>query len=117
MKERLMMIVFVLVIGTILTASLISVDFYTTPVIADVYLFRLDYDMNYILYDHALFFLDLATGCRILPPHQVVILDEGHRVEEAARGQFGITIGSGAVARLLEDLRPPSRRRRARRPP
>ena len=28
-----MMIVFVLVIGTILTASLIAVDFYTTPVI------------------------------------------------------------------------------------
>ena len=34
MKAKLLMIVFVLVLGSILTASLIAVDHYTTPVIA-----------------------------------------------------------------------------------
>jgi Na+-transporting NADH:ubiquinone oxidoreductase subunit C len=33
-KARLLMIVFVLVLGSILTASLIAVDYYTTPMIA-----------------------------------------------------------------------------------
>jgi Na+-transporting NADH:ubiquinone oxidoreductase subunit C len=33
MKDRILMVLFVLILGTILTASLIAVDFYTTPVI------------------------------------------------------------------------------------
>ena len=53
------------------TFILYNMAFYTTPVIADVYLFRLDYDMNYILYDHALFFLVLSVVVTV-----AVVLDE-----------------------------------------
>lgn len=63
-------------------------------------------EAHILVVNHALFFLDLATGGRILPDHRVAILDEAHRIEEAALGQFGISVGSGAVSRLLDDLRP-----------
>src|SRR6266446_2749356 len=46
-----------------------------------------------LVVNHALFFLDLALGGRILPPHDVAILDEGHRAEEAAAAQFGASLG------------------------
>jgi ATP-dependent DNA helicase DinG len=59
-----------------------------------------------VVVNHALFFLDLALGGRILPPHDVAILDEGHRAEEAAAAQFGASLGRSALARLLRDLRP-----------
>jgi ATP-dependent DNA helicase DinG len=59
-----------------------------------------------VVVNHALFFLDLALGGRILPPHDVAILDEGHRAEEAAAAQFGASLGRAAVQRLLRDLRP-----------
>jgi ATP-dependent DNA helicase DinG len=59
-----------------------------------------------VVVNHALFFLDLALGGRILPPHEVAILDEGHRAEEAAAAQFGASLGRPAVTRLLRDLRP-----------
>ena len=68
-----------------------------------------------LVVNHALYFLDLATGGRILPPHDAVILDEAHRVEEAAAAQFGAQFGPVSVARLLRDLEPargPGRKRR-----
>jgi ATP-dependent DNA helicase DinG len=69
-----------------------------------------------IVVNHALFFLDLALGGRILPPHDAAILDEGHRAEEVAAAQFGTSLGPAAVGRLLADLRPsPGPRRRRRR--
>jgi ATP-dependent DNA helicase DinG len=71
-----------------------------------------------LVVNHALFFLDLATGGRILPPHGAVILDEAHRVEDAAATQIGLSLSHRAVARLIGDLAPPGasprpRRRRA----
>jgi ATP-dependent DNA helicase DinG len=67
-----------------------------------------------VVVNHALFFLDLALGQRILPPHTAVVLDEAHRAEEAAASQFGTRLGPGAVTRLLGDLRQGDRRRRRR---
>lgn len=64
-----------------------------------------------VVVNHALFFLDLASGGRILPPHGVVVLDEAHRAEEAASQQFGVRLGPGAVTRLLRDIVPSSRGR------
>ena len=64
-----------------------------------------------VVVNHALFFLDLASGGRILPPHGVVVLDEAHRAEEAAAQQFGARLGPGAVTRLLRDIVPPRRGR------
>ena len=67
-----------------------------------------------VVVNHALFFLDLALGGRILPPHDAVILDEAHRAEEAAAAQFGATLGRSSVARLLREIAPAGRG--ARRP-
>src|SRR6266571_6698171 len=66
-------------------------------------------EAHVLVVNHALFFLDLATGGRILPPHAVVVLDEAHRVEETATSQFGIRVSDRAVARLLDDLAPARR--------
>jgi len=68
-----------------------------------------------VVVNHALFFLDLASGGRILPPHGVVVLDEAHRAEEAASQQFGTRLGPGAVTRLLRDVVPSPRRGRGER--
>ena len=65
-----------------------------------------------LVVNHALFFLDLASGGRILPPHGAVILDEAHRVEDAASAQLGLSLSHRAVARLLADLAPETGRRR-----
>jgi ATP-dependent DNA helicase DinG len=61
-------------------------------------------EAHLLIVNHALFFLDLATGGRILPPHQVAILDEAHRVEEVASSQFGTTLSDRMIARLLDDV-------------
>ncbi len=61
-------------------------------------------EAHILVVNHALFFLDLATGGRILPAHAVAILDEAHRVEEAVISQFGVAVSRRGVARLLEDL-------------
>jgi len=68
-----------------------------------------------VVVNHALFFLDLALGGRILPPHDAVILDEAHRAEEAAAAQFGATLGRASVARLLRDIAGTGRGGRRRR--
>jgi ATP-dependent DNA helicase DinG len=66
-------------------------------------------EAHILVVNHALYFLDLATGGRILPDHAVVILDEAHRVEEAVTSQFGTTVSDRAVTRLLDDLGFPRR--------
>jgi len=66
-------------------------------------------DAEVLVVNHALFFLDLASGGRVLPPHGVVVLDEAHRAEEAAAGQFGTRLGPGTVDRFLRDLVPTGR--------
>ena len=67
-----------------------------------------------LVVNHALFFLDLATGGRVLPPHGVVILDEAHRAEEAAAGQLGARLSPGTIDRLLRDVVPKGGRVRPR---
>jgi ATP-dependent DNA helicase DinG len=70
-------------------------------------------DADLLIVNHALFFLDLKTGGRILPPHGAVILDEAHRVEESVISQFGFSVSDRSVARLFEDLGSRARGRRA----
>lgn len=57
-----------------------------------------------VVVNHALFFLDLATGGRVLPPHAAVILDEAHRVEEVAAAQLDVSLSDRGLGRLLDDL-------------
>ncbi|MEE9291981.1 MAG: helicase C-terminal domain-containing protein [Acidobacteriota bacterium] len=63
-------------------------------------------DAHILIVNHALFLLDIATGGRILPPHEAVVVDESHRLEEVAVSQFGIAISDLAVTRLLRDVEP-----------
>ena len=63
-------------------------------------------DAHILIVNHALFLLDVATGGRILPPHEAVVVDESHRLEEVAVSQFGIAISDLAVTRLLRDVEP-----------
>jgi ATP-dependent DNA helicase DinG len=72
-------------------------------------------EADLLIVNHALFFLDLKTGGRILPAHAVVVLDEGHRVEESVVSQLGFSVSDRSVARLLEDLGGGDRRRAAAR--
>jgi len=73
-------------------------------------------DADLLIVNHALFFLDLKSGGRILPPHSVVILDEAHRVEESVTAQFGFSVSDRSVGNLLRDLGDGRRGRRPRRP-
>src|SRR2546425_2306559 len=72
-------------------------------------------DADLVIVNHALFFLDMKSGGRILPPHSAVILDEAHRVDEAVVSQLGLSVSDRSVGRLLEDLGAGQHRRRGRR--
>ena len=72
-------------------------------------------DADLLIVNHALFFLDMKSGGRILPPHSAVILDEAHRVDEAVVSQLGLSVSDRSVGRLLEDLGAGQTRRRGRR--
>jgi ATP-dependent DNA helicase DinG len=74
-------------------------------------------DAHVLVVNHALFFLDLATGGRILPAHAAVVIDEAHRAEEAAAAQIGMAVSDRAVRDLIGDLGSPAGSRRRRRPP
>jgi ATP-dependent DNA helicase DinG len=57
--------------------------------------------------NHALFFADLAlrsAGVSLLPPHQHVILDEAHAVEDVAAEHFGARVAEAGVRHLLHLL-------------
>ena len=60
-----------------------------------------------LVVNHALYFADLAvrrSGASLLPPHDIVILDEAHTVEAVASEHLGISVSSGGVERVLSKL-------------
>ncbi len=67
----------------------------------------------------------LASGGAVLPPHEVVVFDEAHEVEEVMTDSLGVEIGPGRFRALAATARPlldpgiargrrPGRRRRRR---
>ena len=50
-----------------------------------------------IITNHHLYGLHLMSGGRILPAHDVVILDEAHRLESAFSSVFGVDLGAGRL--------------------
>ncbi|MBW2527134.1 MAG: ATP-dependent DNA helicase [Deltaproteobacteria bacterium] len=60
-----------------------------------------------LVVNHHLFFADLAIKGNhpggVLPPYDVVILDEAHRIENIATGFFGTQVSSTLIDRLLRD--------------
>jgi ATP-dependent DNA helicase DinG len=66
-------------------------------------------DAELVIVNHALYFADLAVrdrseGTGLLPDHDVVVLDEAHRLEEAAAGWFGGRVSLVGVRQLLRDV-------------
>jgi ATP-dependent DNA helicase DinG len=60
-----------------------------------------------LVVNHALFFSDLAVraeGGKLLPDYDLVVLDEGHTVEQAASDHFGLEVSTGQVLHLLNQL-------------
>ncbi len=54
-----------------------------------------------LVINHALLTLDLVLGGRILPPHDAVIVDEAHQLEEYARGALERGVSARSVGRLV----------------
>jgi ATP-dependent DNA helicase DinG len=48
----------------------------------------------------------LASGGAVLPPHQVVVFDEAHEVEEVMTDSLGVEIGPGRFRALAASARP-----------
>jgi len=65
------------------------------------------YNANIIVANHHLLFSDIALKRfrrGFLPPYQAVILDEAHRVEEAASSHLGTSVSNMQVKYLLDRL-------------
>ena len=54
-------------------------------------------DAQITITNHHLYALHLASGRRILPEHDVVILDEAHKLEAASSAAFGVDVGGGRL--------------------
>jgi predicted DnaQ family exonuclease/DinG family helicase len=74
-----------------------------------------------LVVNHALLLSDVATGSKVLPEYQYVVIDEGHHLESAVTGALSFrltqndlerllrevgTTGSGALGRLLAETKP-----------
>jgi ATP-dependent DNA helicase DinG len=57
-----------------------------------------------IVVNHALFFLDLAVGGGLLPPYDVVVLDEAHQCERWATDALTGVLSAASVGRMMRKL-------------
>jgi ATP-dependent DNA helicase DinG len=57
-----------------------------------------------IVVNHALFFLDLAMGGGLLPPYDVVVLDEAHQCERWATDALTGTVSRRTIGRMMRKL-------------
>ncbi len=48
----------------------------------------------------------LAAGAEMLPPHDLVVFDEAHELEDIASSAFGFEIGAGRLQALARSTRP-----------
>ncbi len=58
-----------------------------------------------IVVNHALFFLDLAVGGGLLPPYDVVVLDEAHQCERWATDALTAELSGATIGRMLRKVR------------
>lgn len=68
-------------------------------------------DVDVVVVNHALFFSDLSLRSRggeeklgILPPYDAVVFDEAHALEDVATDHFGVSVASGRLTSLAQDL-------------
>lgn len=63
---------------------------------------------NILIVNHALLLADVATGNRVLPEYDYLIIDEGHRLEDAVTNALSYRVTSSDIERLLKQLGGPS---------
>ena len=63
-------------------------------------------DADVVVVNSHLYGAHLASGGAVLPPHQVVIFDEAHEVEEVMTDSLGVEIGPGRFRALAASARP-----------
>jgi len=57
-----------------------------------------------LIVNHALLLADVATGNRVLPEYDYLIIDEGHHLEEASTNALAFRVSQFEVARMLREL-------------
>lgn len=57
-----------------------------------------------IIVNHALLLADVATGSRVLPEYDYVIVDEAHHMEAATTSALSFRVTQGDLLRLLREL-------------
>ena len=57
-----------------------------------------------VVVNHALFFLDLASGGSLLPAYDVAILDEAHQCEKYATAALTASLSASGVGRMMRKL-------------
>jgi ATP-dependent DNA helicase DinG len=57
-----------------------------------------------VVVNHALFFLDLATGGGLLPAYDIAILDEAHQCEKYATAALTASLSASGIARMMRKL-------------
>ncbi|MFQ5879486.1 MAG: helicase C-terminal domain-containing protein [Dehalococcoidia bacterium] len=55
-----------------------------------------------VVVNHALLLSDMAAGGHVLPPYDVLIIDEAHHLEEEATRQLGFEAGQGDLTEYLD---------------
>ncbi|HEX5141930.1 MAG TPA: helicase C-terminal domain-containing protein, partial [Dehalococcoidia bacterium] len=55
-----------------------------------------------LVVNHALLLSDMATGGRVLPPYERLIVDEAHNLEDEATSRFGFKAAEGDFADFLD---------------
>ena len=67
-------------------------------------------ESHVVIANHALLLSDLASRSRVLPEHQVLIVDEAHHLEDEATQQLGWRIGERELLNRLDRLWTPGAR-------
>lgn len=57
-----------------------------------------------LIVNHALLLADVATGSRVLPEYQYLIIDEAHHMEEAITSALGFSTSQPAIEQMLREL-------------
>ncbi len=57
-----------------------------------------------LIVNHALLLSDVATGNRVLPDYDILIVDEAHHLEEATTNALSFRLTQGDVERMLREL-------------
>jgi DNA polymerase-3 subunit epsilon/ATP-dependent DNA helicase DinG len=57
-----------------------------------------------LIVNHALLLADVATGNRVLPEYEYLIIDEAHHLEEATTNALGFELSQHDVSRALREL-------------